>query len=269
MQEIISIDSKIVGIILCIFVLIIIIGGVKRIVNFSSKMVPIMTSLYVLVCLFIILTNINQIPSVFIKIFKCAFTFKSLNGGILGSIMIGMQRGIFSSEAGIGTGAIASSTTETFDNKEKISQAYTQMLGIYITTFLICTSTALVILTSKIPNLNINDFNGIELVQLAFVSQIGSIGNYFVFVIILLFAFTTILSSYYNGESSLKYFIEKPNISLKVLKTTTLISIFIGSTTSSNVIWNFIDLLVGLLAIINIYALIKLKDEVINTLKDK
>lgn len=268
-QEITNIDGKIVGIILCIFVLFIIIGGVKRIVNFSSKMVPIMTLLYILVCLFIILTNINQIPNLFIKIFKSAFNLESLNGGILGSIMIGMQRGIFSSEAGIGTGAIASSTTETFDKKEKISQAYTQMLGIYITTFLICTSTALVILTSKLPNLNINDFNGIELVQLAFVSQIGSIGNYFVFIIILLFAFTTILSSYYNGESSLKYFIEKPNISLKVLKIITLISIFVGATASSNIIWNFIDIFVGLLAIINIYALIKLKDDVINTLKGK
>ena len=268
-KEIINIDSKIVGIILCIFVLVIIIGGVKRIVKFSSKMVPIMTLFYILVCVFIILTNINQIPSVFIKMFNSAFNLKSLNGGIIGSIIIGMQRGIFSSEAGIGTGAIASSTTETFDNKEKISQAYTQMLGIYITTFLICTSTALIILTSKIPNLNITDFNGIELVQLSFVSHIGTIGNYFVFIIILLFAFTTIISSYYNGESSLKYFIEKPNISLNILKIITLISIFIGATTSSNVIWNFIDIFVGILAIINIYALIKLKDEAINTLKGK
>ena len=127
-------------------------------------MVPTTTLLYIFVCLIIIIINIDKIPYIFYSIFKKAFEFKSITGGVLGSMIIGIQRGIFSSEAGIGTGAIASSTTETFDNKEKISQAYTQMLGIYITTFLICTSTALVILTSKIPNLNINDFNGIELV---------------------------------------------------------------------------------------------------------
>lgn len=268
-QEIVNIDSKLVGFMLCILVFTIITGGVKRIANFSAKMVPSMTLLYLIVCVFIIIKNIDMIPSIFMNIFKSAFNFKSISGGILGSIIIGVQRGIFSSEAGIGTGAIASSATETLNNKEKIAQGYTQMLGVYITTFLICTSTALIVLTSNISNLNFNNFNGIELVQIAFTKHLGGIGNYFVFLIIFLFAFTTILSSYYNGESSLKYFIEKPNKSLNLLKLFTLISIFVGCISSSNIIWSFIDLFVGLLAIINIYALIKLKDKVINTLKDK
>ena len=184
-------------------------------------------------------------------------------------MIIGIQRGIFSSEAGIGTGAIASSTTETGNNEEKLSQGYSQMLGVYITTFLICTSTALVLLTSDISNLNFNNLNGIELVQISFSQHLGSIGKYFVFIIIFLFSFTTILSSYYNGESSLKYFINKPNKSLKLLKMFTFISIVFGAVSSSNTIWTFIDVFVGILAIINIYALIKLKDKVINTLKDK
>jgi len=268
-QEIVNIDSKIVGFILCILVFIIIMGGVKRIAHFSAKMVPSMTLLYLIVCVFIIIKNIDMIPHIFMNIFKSAFNFKSISGGILGSIIIGVQRGIFSSEAGIGTGAIASSATEALNNKEKIAQGYTQMLGVYITTFVICTSTALIVLTSNISNLNFNNFNGIELVQIAFTKHLGGVGNYFVFLIIFLFAFTTILSSYYNGESSLKYFIENPNKSLKLLKLFTLISIFMGCISSSNIIWNFIDLFVGLLAIINIYALIKLKDKVINTLKDK
>lgn len=267
-QEIVNIDSKIIGMVISLIVLIIIIGGAKRIANFSSKMVPTMTLLYLFICLIIIITNIDKIPLIFINILKSAFNFKSVSGGILGSMIIGIQRGIFSSEAGIGTGAIAASTTQASTNEEKIAQGYTQMLGIYITTFLICTSTALILLTSNISNLIFKNLNGIELVQISFTQHLGSIGNYFVFLIIFLFAFTTILSSYYNGESSLKYFIEKPNKSLKFLKLCTLISIFFGAISSSNIIWNFIDSFVGILAIINIYAIIKLKDKVINVLKE-
>ena len=269
LTEIVNINSYIIGIVIAILVIIIIVGGAKRIANFSAKMVPVVTLLYLFICLVITLLNINKIPSIFISIFKSAFEFKSISGGILGSMIIGIQRGIFSSEAGIGTGAIASSTTETSTKAEKLSQGYSQMLGVYITTFLICTSTALVLLTSNISNLNFNNLNGIELVQISFAEHLGSIGKYFVFIIIFLFSFTTILSSYYNGESSLKYFINKPYISLKLLKIFTFISIIFGSVSSSNIIWNFIDMFVGILAIINIYALIKLKDKVINALKDK
>lgn len=268
-QEIVNIDSKIIGVIIGILVLIIIVGGAKRIANFSSKMVPSMTLLYLFVCLIIIIINIDKIPGIFVTIFKSAFEFKSISGGALGSMIIGIQRGIFSSEAGIGTGAIAAAATETMTNEEKLAQGYTQMLGVYITTFLICTSTALIVLTSDISNLNFNDFNGIELIQISFTQHLGSIGNYFIFLIIFLFAFTTILSSYYNGESSLKYFIEKPKKSLKILKLCTLISIFIGSISSSNIIWNFIDAFVGILAIINIYSIIKLKDKLINPLNKR
>lgn len=261
-QGLININEFIIGIILCIFVFIIILGGVKRIANFSSKIVPFMTILYLLISFIIIIVNIDKIPNIFISIFKSAFEFKAINGGILGSMIIGIQRGIFSSEAGIGTGAIASSATLATTKKIKIAQGYTQMLGVYITAFLICTSTALIVLTSDITNLNFNNFNGIELIQLSFTKHLGSIGNILIFIIIFLFAFSTILSSYYNGESSLKYFIAKPNKSLKVLKIFTIISILFGAIASANTIWNFIDSFVGILAIINIYAMIKLKDKI-------
>ena len=268
-QEIINIDSKIIGIILSILVIIIIIGGVKRIARFSSKMVPIMTLLYLFICSIIIAINIDKLPNIFLTIFKSAFEFKSISGGMLGSMIIGIQRGIFSNEAGIGTGAIASAATKTLSKEEQLAQGYTQMLGVYITTFLICTSTALILLTTNTSNLNINNLNGIEIVQYAFTNHLGIIGNYFVFLIIFLFAFTTILSSYYNGESSLKYFIDNPKKILKILKILTCISIVIGAVSNSNIIWNFIDIFVGILAIINIYALIKLKNDVINILNKK
>ena len=265
-KEIINIDEYLIGIVIGVFVILIIIGGAKRIANFSAKMVPTMTLLYLFVCSIIIIININKIPTIFSNIFYGAFKFKSITGGILGSMITGIQRGIFSSEAGIGTGAIAASATKTSTKEEKLAQAYMQMLGVYITTFLICTSTALIVLTSNVSNLKFSDFNGIELIQISFTEHLGSIGNYFIFLIILLFAFATILSSYYNGESSLKYFIKKPKHSLKILKLCTLISIFMGAIFSSNIIWNFIDIFVGLLAIINIYAIVMLEDKITKNL---
>ncbi len=266
-QGIINIRPFIVGIILCVFVLTIIVGGVKRIAHFSSKMVPLMTFLYLIISLLIITFNIEKIPNIFITIFKSAFEFKAINGGILGSMIIGIQRGIFSSEAGIGTGAIAASTSISYTNEDKIEQGYVQMLGVYITTFLICTSTAIIVLTSDISNLNFSNFNGIELIQLTFTKHLRNTGNIFIFIIIFLFAFSTILSSYYNGESSLKYFIDKPNKSLKILKLFTLISILFGAIMRADIIWNLIDVFVGILAIINIYAMIKLQNKVDDIIK--
>lgn len=265
-KHFINIDSYIIGIFICIIVLFIIFGGVRRIANISSKLVPVMTVLYILTCLIIIITNMEKVPNIVISIFQNAFNFKSISGGVLGSIIIGMQRGIFSSEAGIGTGAIAASATSTETDEEKISQGYTQIIGIYITTFLICTSTALIVLLSSAIGENYNNLNGIELVQMALTQHLGNFGNYFLFIIIFLFAFVTILSSYYNAESSLKYFIDKPSKSLTFLKLFTLISIFIGAVSSSNKIWSFIDIFVGILAIINIYAIIKLRNRVFDLL---
>lgn len=262
-QGIIDIKGLIVGIVLSFFILIIIVGGVKRIAHFSSKMVPFMTLLYLSISLIIIVVNIDKIPSIFGMIFESAFEFKAVSGGVLGTMIIGIQRGIFSSEAGIGTGAIAAATSKSNTKESKISQGYTQMLGVYITTFLICTSTAIIVLTSNITDLKFDNFNGIELIQLAFTGHLGSIGNLLIFIIIFLFAFSTILSSYYNGESSLKYFIERPNKSLKILKIFTILSIIFGAVAQADTIWNFIDAFVGILAIINIYAMLKLKDDVI------
>lgn len=253
-----TVNPLIVGFIISFITFIIIIGGIKKISNTCSKIVPFMTLLYVLTALYIVILNINSIPIILFNIFKEAFNFKSLGFGILGNIVIGIQRGIFSSEAGLGTGAIASSTT----NNSPVNQGLVQMLGVYITTFLVCTSTAIIILTAN-NNLNFSDVNGIEITQLAFTYHLGNIGNYIVFISIILFAFSTILSGYYDGEASLKYF-NKGNKSLNLLKIISLIVIFFGSFLSSNFLWNLVDILTSLLAIINIYALIVLRKEVLD-----
>jgi AGCS family alanine or glycine:cation symporter len=246
-NQIVNIPPIIIGLIIILLTSIIIFGGIKKIANTTSKLVPIMTLLYVGIALLICIFNI----------IKQAFNFKSFFGGFLSTLIIGVQRGIFSNEAGLGTGAIASSTVET---NNSCKQGYLQMIGVYITTLLICSATAIIILTSPYENLILNDINGIEITQYAFTYHLGSIGNYLVFISIILFSFSTILTGYYDGESCLKYFYKNiDKRKLIYLKILTLSVLFIGCFIKSTTLWIIVDILVSLEALINIYALIKLR----------
>lgn len=256
--EIIVIDPYIIGFILVILTSVIIFGGVKQIASATEKLVPIMTIAYLGIAFYIILVNYQMIPNIFLSIIKGAFHWKSFLGGFLPTFMIGIQRGLFSNEASLGTGSIASSTTNV---ENPSSQGYVQMIGIYITTLFICTATAFIILTSNYQELVLSDVNGIEITQYAFFYHLGNIGNWIVFISIILFSFSTILTGYYYGESSLKYFFKKIKKSYLIfLKLITLVVVFLGCVTSSELLWKLVDIFVALLAIINTYALLRLKN---------
>lgn len=245
------------GIFLACLIALIIYGGIDRITNISNKLVPVMGIFYLLLAFIAIFRNIGDLPSVFINIFKNAFTLKAGIGGLIGSVvLVGIKRSIFSSEAGIGTGAIASSVSNT---KYSSSLGYVQMLGIYITTLVICTSTALIVLLG--PNLTpINDANGIEFAQNAFTYHFGTFGTISLFLCVFMFSFSTILTGYYYGESCFKH-IFKTNSNI-IIKWGTIIIVFVGSIASSNILWSLVDLFIAFLAIINIYAMFKLRGDV-------
>ena len=258
--EIFNLDKYLIALVLSIIVLIIIFGGVKKISDVTSKLVPFMIILYISVGAIILIVNYTQIPIMLIKIIKSAFNFESVKGGILGIFLIGLQRGIFSNEAGMGTGSIASSTVGT---NCSVEQGYVQMLGVYITTMLICTSTAIIIMTSDYQSIHLLDINGIEITQYAFKYHLGNFGNIIVFISILMFAFSTILTGYYYSESSLKSITN--NISKKiilVLKLVIVLVIFCGCLISPTILWKIVDILSALLVIINVYALLKLRKEI-------
>lgn len=258
--QIINISPFIIGIVLVLITSIVIFGGLKKIASFSEKFVPFMTILYVGIAIFAAIKNITLLPSIFLNIVKSAFSLKSAYGGILGSLIIGVQRGIFSNEAGLGTGSITSSTSST---DSSVSQGYIQMLGIYVTTILICTATVIIIMCSDYTTLSLNDVNGIEITQYAFRYHLGNIGDVLLFISVLLFSYTTILTGYYDGESSLKYFFKNvKNIYLIILKIVSLFVLFLGCVLSSEKLWSFVDIMMSLLAIINIYALISLRKNV-------
>ena len=179
----------------------------------------------------------------------------------MSTFIIGMQRGIFSTEAGIGTGSIASSCSHS---NNKIGLGLIQILGIYFTIFIVCTSTALLILTSNYTNLSFTNMNGIELTQYALNFHLGNLGSIILILSVISLAYSTIIAGYYYGENSLKYLLKNvSSLQISILKIVTIVLLLIGSITSPTILWNMVDILVAILAIINMYALLKMRREII------
>ena len=264
-NEVVSINPTVIGVIIAIIAGITIFGGVKKIANVTSKLVPIMTVAYVAICGYIIIVNNGMIKDILVEIINSALNFKSLGIGVISTLLIGMQKGIFSSEVGLGTGAIAAVTADT---KNAIDNGLVQTFGIHIENILFATITTFVVCMANYKNIIINDANGIEITLYAFRYHIGNFGAIFVTVTITLFALATVLAGYYYGESSLKFIKKTNKLDLIVLKLTTMAVIVIGSTISSNLLWLIVDILVGILAIINIYALFGLKDIALDEYKN-
>ena len=250
----------IIALVLSIISFLSILKGLKTVVSITSKIVPIMAISYIILIILIVIKNIDIIPNIISIIIKDAWNIKSLTIGFIPSFIIGMKRGVFSTEAGLGTGSIATSTTYT---NNKVSFGLIQILGIYFTVFIVCTGTAFIILTSNYQNLIINNINGIELTQYALNYHLGKYGSIVLIISIILLAYSTIVAGYYYGENSLSYLIKNKKKPIIILKVLTVLLLFIGSLISATVIWNTVDVLVELLAIINMYALIKLRKEII------
>jgi AGCS family alanine or glycine:cation symporter len=224
-----------------------------------------MTIGYTLVCLYIIILNINQIPNVITTIFTEAFKPSSMGIGLITPIIIGFQRGTFSNEAGIGTGAIASATAST-DSPSK--QGFIQVFGIYIETLILSSITAFIIILSNYKDITWHNINGIEITQRAFTYHLGDIGNYVVMISIFLFAFSTIITGYYYGEANLKFLFNKISKKwLTIFKLIVVIIIFIGGLSSPTIIWSIADILIVILGIINVYSLFSLRKKIINEYK--
>lgn len=254
-----NINEYLILIILVIFSALIIFRGIKKIATFSSKIVPFMGIIYIILGLYIIIVNVEFIPSIIINIVKSAFNFKSFFGGFIATIIIGVQRGIFATEVGVGTSAISSSLTS--DSPK--NQGFVQLFGNYFTSFIICTITAFIIISAKIDTSSYLNINGIEYVIDAFVYHLGNFGTIMFLIITILFAFSTIVSGYCFGELSLDFI--KKNISKKsinMFKILTIILVFLGGLVSPNILWNLIDVLIGIITIINVYSIYLLKNKI-------
>lgn len=253
--------SIIIGIILAFITALVIFGGVHRIGIISSTVVPIMAVLYILIGLYITLTNIDKLPTIFADIFSQAFDFNAIIGGFSGScVMYGIKRGLFSNEAGMGSAPNAGATA---DVSHPVKQGLVQTISVFIDTILICSTTAFMLLNYGTDS----GLTGMPYVQQAIFVEIGEYGIHFITISIFLFAFSSLIGNYCYAESNLKFIINNKKI-LFIFRIITIIVIFLGAQANFNTIWNLADILMGFMAILNIIVILFLGKIAIKCLND-
>ncbi|MFC5589632.1 alanine/glycine:cation symporter family protein [Sporosarcina soli] len=255
---VVNIHPIIPGIIVVILAFLVTIGGMQRLANVSTFIVPLMVVVYFSVVLYIVIINFAYIPTIFGAIFESAFTGKSAVGGVVGwtvaeAFRSGVARGMFSNDAGNGSAAIMHASA---DVKHPVDQGFLGMIGTFITTIIICTATALAILmTGSLES----GQDGILLLQTAFGSVLGSLGSWIVFFAMFLFGFTTLLADMHYGESNLTYiFKEKKKIPILVFRVVLAMILVLASVVKLNVIWAAVDLILGMIVFINVLSLMLL-----------
>lgn len=241
----------------------IIFGGVHRIGFITSYVVPIMALIYISLGIFISIKNYDKIPHMMALIFKSAFDFKSIFGGFAGSVLlIGIKRGLFSNEAGMGSAPNAAATA---DASHPVKQGLVQILSVFIDTILICTTSAFLVLLSGV-DLDCG-LNEIPFIQAAIKNQIGPIGIHFITFSIFAFAFTSIIGNYCYAESNI-LFIKNNKHLLTVFRITCLLAIFLGTQADFGTVYNLADIFMALMALLNIIAILLLGNIANKALKD-
>ena len=263
--ETVSVNSKSkdMGAVLALLTGLCIFGGVRRISAITSGIVPVMAAIYIALGLFITVKNIGQVPYMLSMIVSQAFDPKAMFAGIGAScIMQGIKRGLYSNEAGMGSAPNAAAAA---DVSHPVKQGLVQMLSVFIDTILICSTTAFMLLLSGVP---IDAYSeGMNFVQAAVHSQVGPFGPLFITVSIFLFAFSSLVGNYYYTESNFR-FIRDSKTGLLVFRLTCVAAIFIGAQMSFSMVWDLADVLMGLMALVNLVAILLLGGKAIRVLKD-
>lgn len=255
------------GIALAMLVGLIIFGGIKRIVRITEVLVPFMAVGYLVIALVVIGMNLDRVPEILSLIVKSAFGLEpAIGGGIGVAIMMGLKRGLFSNEAGLGS---APNVAAVAYIPHPANQGIVQAFSVFIDTLIICSSTAFLILLSGAydPGASGN-VEGIALTQSALADHVGEWGRSFVSVSLLLFGFSTILYNYYLGENSLDFFSRGNQGLFNVFRVAIVLLVCWGTTSDLSTVFGFADVTMGLLAITNLVALILLFKSGLRILKD-
>ncbi len=260
----------IASLILAVCVALVIIGGIKRIAEVSQVIVPFMAIFYVAVCLLLLVCNLTKIPEAIVIIVKSAFAPQSIAGGVAGSMIVAMQkgiaRGIFSNEAGLGSAPIAAAAAQT---KEPVRQGLVSMTGTFIDTIIICTMTGLsIVLTGA---WKVEGLEGVQVTTYAFQNGLpipAQAASFILMVCLIFFAFTTILGWDYYGERCLEYFSNGSKKSVMVYRWIYIAAVFIGPYMTVSAVWTIADIFNGLMAIPNMIALIVLNGVVVKETRD-
>ena len=256
----------IVGIILAAFFALCILGGGKKIADVASFLVPIMGGLYIAAALLIIVLNIGLLPSVFASVFASAFDFQAIFGGFAGScVMLGIKRGLFSNEAGVGASASASGSASV---SHPVKQGLVQVLSVFLDTIVICTATALLCMCSGVEATG--DMAGMAYVQACISNVFGQAGVIFITVALILFAFTTLIGNYFFAETGIVYLLGKAPAkgTMLAIRIFAIAVVVVGAIASLGVVWDTADVLMGLMACINVPVIFLLSKTAAKCLDD-
>ena len=261
----IGIDPAITAAFLCIFTALVICGGMHRIAKVTEFLVPIMAGLYLLVALVIILLHLSEVPAMFALIFHDAFSPQAAVGGGLGTAMItGIKRGLFSNEAGEGSVPNAAATAAV---THPVKQGLVQSFGVYVDTWIVCSATAFIILLTGQYTIG-GECTGIALAQASLASVFGSLAPATVSLMILLFAFSSIVGNYYYGEINIAFFEGNTRRYRAVFRVCVVLMVLFGSLATLQLVWNLADLFMGLLCLTNLYAITRLAPYARRALRD-
>ena len=261
----ISTSNLIIGIVITIMIAMILLGGIKRIGQVTEKLVPFMALLYIVLALGVILLNLHVVPSVFASIIEGAFHPSAVTGGVVGSLFLsmkkGVSRGIFSNEAGLGTGSIAHACADT---RKPVRQGMFGIFEVFTDTILICTLTALVILCSQV-SIPYGQAAGAELTIQGFTATYGNWVSIFTAVAMCCFAFSTILGWGLYGARCIE-FLFSSKVTKPFMVVYSLVAI-LGATADLGLMWNIAETFNGLMAIPNLIALFLLSGTVVKLTK--
>ena len=265
-EQNVSTLNLVIGIILAVLIGLILLGGIKRIGQVAEKLVPFMAVIYIILAIGVVILNYRNIPTVFASIFKGAFSPASVTGGAVGSFFMsmkkGVSRGIFSNEAGLGTGSIAHACADT---RKPVKQGFFGIFEVFVDTIVICTLTALVILCSGVP-VGYGDAAGAELTILGFTSTYGSWVSIFTAIAMCCFAFSTIIGWGLYGTRCVEFLLgTRANRSFMILYA--LVAI-VGATMELGLMWNIAETFNGLMVIPNLIAVFLLSGVVVRLVKE-
>ncbi|CAK1698085.1 AGCS family alanine or glycine:cation symporter [Vibrio crassostreae] len=266
-----DLERSYVGVGIVIISAFVIFGGIRKIARTAEIIVPIMALAYLAIAMYVMFANIEKVPEVLALIFKSAFGLQEAAAGGLGyaiaqAMINGIKRGLFSNEAGMGSAPNAAASATPYP-PHPASQGYVQMLGVFMDTIVICSATVAIILMSGeyVPH---GEVTGIELTQRALTAQVGEWGGIFVAVAIFFFAFTSIIANYSYAETNLIFLEHNNKKGLVLFRIVVLGMVMFGSLATLPTVWALADVSMGLMAIVNLVAIILLSGIVIKLAKD-
>ncbi|GAB3656875.1 alanine/glycine:cation symporter family protein [Glycomyces tarimensis] len=253
--------DTVIGLVLAAVTAIVIFGGLKRIAHFAQLAVPVMAAVYLVIGIAVVAANIGEIPTAFGDIVSSAFGLEQFAGATLGTVIVqGVRRGMFSNEGGMGSAPNAGATASV---SHPVKQGLTQAFGVYFDTLFLCTISALIVLTTN----PVYGDHGDNLVSRGVEAALGGWALHLMAAILMLFTFTSVVGNYYYGEANIK-FLSNHRLSVNALRLIVIALVFLGSVASFNTVWSLADVSMGLMATVNLLAVLSLTGIVVTVLRD-